>query len=100
MKNTFVAICSAGPHRDPTKDTREQPLWSEHAAFIDDLVEKGFILMGGPLVDEGGSLLILDAADDDEDEVRRKLQDDPWHKQGILKLETVKRWSIFIDARK
>jgi uncharacterized protein YciI len=54
MKNTFVVISSAGPKRDLSKGTREQPLWDEHAAFIDQLVAEGFILMGGPFVDEGG----------------------------------------------
>jgi uncharacterized protein YciI len=97
MKNTFVAISSAGPNRDPTKGTREQPFWDEHANFIDQLVEEGFILMGGPLVDEGGALLILNA--EDENEVRGKLKNDPWFKQGILKLESLKRWQIFIDER-
>jgi uncharacterized protein YciI len=97
MKNTFVAISSAGPNRDPSKGTREQPLWDEHAAFIDQLVAGGFILMGGPFVDEGGSMLIVNA--DDEVEVREKLQSDPWMKHGVLKLESVKRWQIFIDVR-
>ena len=36
----------------------------------------------------------------DEIEVRRKLKNDPWTEHGILKLETVKRWEIFIDQRK
>ena len=98
MKNTFVAISSAGPNRDPSKGTREQPFWDEHAAFIDQLVAEGFVFMGGPLVDEGGSLLIVNG--EDENEVREKLKNDPWRDQGILKLESVKRWQIFIDARK
>ncbi len=98
MKNAFLAISSAGPNRDFSKGTREQPLWDEHAAFIDQLVDAGFILMGGPLVDEGGSLLIVNAKD--ENEVREKLKDDPWMKHGILNLKSVKRWQIFIDVRK
>jgi uncharacterized protein YciI len=98
MKNAFVAISSAGPNRDLSKGTREQPLWDEHAAFIDQLVADGLILMGGPLVDEGGSLLIFNA--DDENEVREKLKNDPWSEHGILTLESVKRWQIFIDERK
>ena len=61
MKNTFVAISSAGPNRDLSKGTREQPLWDEHAAFIDQLVDDGFVWMGGPFVDEGGSLLMFNA---------------------------------------
>ncbi|MFL6543729.1 MAG: YciI family protein [Candidatus Udaeobacter sp.] len=98
MKNTFLAISSAGPNRDFSKGTREQPRWDEHAAFIDQLVDAGFILMGGPLVDEGGSLLIVNAKD--ENEVREKLKNDPWAEHGILKLESVRRWEIFIDNRK
>ena len=98
MKNTFVTISSAGPNRDPSKGTREQPLWDEHAAFIDQLVDEGFVLMGGPLIDEDGAMLIVNA--DDENEVREKLKDDPWMKHGVLKLESVKRWQIFIDVRK
>jgi uncharacterized protein YciI len=97
MKNTFLALSSAGPNRDSSKDTREQAFWDEHAAFIDQLVADGFILMGGPLVDEGGSLLILNA--EDANEVRDKLKNDPWMQHGILKLASVKRWQIFIDAR-
>jgi uncharacterized protein YciI len=102
MKNTFLAISSAGPNADPLKSTREQPFWDEHAAFIDKLVDDGFILMGGPLVDERGmpqgALLIVNV--EDENEVREKLKNDPWATHGILKLESVKRWEIFIDNRK
>jgi uncharacterized protein len=98
MKNTFLAFSSAGPNRDFSTDTREQPFWDEHAAFIDQLVEDGFILMGGPLIDEGGSLLIINA--EDENEVRDKMKNDPWMQHGILKLESVKRWQIFVDVRK
>ena len=98
MKNLFVAISSAGPNRDFSKGAREQPFWDEHAKFIDQLVNDGFILMGGPLVDEGGSLLVFNA--DDENEVRKKLKNDPWTEHGILKLDSVKRWEIFIDQRK
>jgi uncharacterized protein len=98
MKNTFVVISSAGSNHDHSKSTREQPLWDEHAAFIDQLVAEGFVVMGGPFIDEGGSMLVVNA--DDETEVQEKLKDDPWMKHGILKLESIKRWQIFIDLRK
>ena len=98
MKNTFLAISSAGPNRDFSKGTRQQPFWGEHAEFIDQLVDDGFILMGGPLIDEGGSLLIFKAQD--ENEVREKLKTDPWFEHSILKLDSVRRWEIFIDQRK
>lgn len=96
MSNTFVVMSVAGPHRDRTKDTREQPLWAEHAQFIDGVIT-GFILMGGPFEDEGGSMLIVRA--DNEDEVRQKLKPDPWYTHGILQLQSIRRWDIFIDER-
>jgi uncharacterized protein YciI len=102
MKNTFLAFSSVGPNRDSSKGTREQPFWDEHVVFIDRLVDEGFILMGGPLVDEAGmpqgALLIVKA--EDENEVREKIKNDPWFERGILNLESVKRWEIFIDVRK
>ena len=73
------------------------PFGDEHAEFIDRLVDEGFILMGGPLVDEAGALLIVNA--EDENEVREKIKNDPWYEQGILKLESIRRWQIFIDMR-
>ena len=98
----FLAFSSAGPNRDRSKGTREQPFWDEHAAFIDHLVEENFISMGGPLIDEAGmpqgALLIVNATN--ENEVREKLKNDPWFTRGILKLESVKRWQMFIDVRK
>jgi uncharacterized protein YciI len=100
MKNTFVAISIVGPNRDPSKGAREQPFWDEHAAFVDQLVEEAFILMGGPLLDQNGmpqgALLIVNA--EDENEVREKLKHDPWFERGILKLESITRWQIFVDA--
>ncbi|MGI8553028.1 MAG: YciI family protein [Dehalococcoidia bacterium] len=98
MQSLFMITSTAGPHRDFSKDTRGQPFWNEHAAFIEELVDEGFILLGGPLVDEGGAVLIVKA--ETEHEVREKTRNDPWYNQGILQLESIKRWQIFIDERK
>ncbi len=99
VKSRFVVLSLVGPGRDPSKGVREQPFWDEHAAFIDRLVEEGFILLGGPLLDQSvqatGALLIVTAAD--EAEVKGKLKGDPWFEKGILKLESISRWEAFID---
>src|SRR5438045_7030649 len=101
MKSAFVAISSVGPNRDPSKGVRDQPFWDEHAAFIDRLVDEGFILMGGPLLDQNGlphgALFIVNAQH--ENEVKEKLKRDPWFERGILKLGSISRWEIFVDAR-
>ena len=97
MSKTFIAISEAGPNREASKGARDQRFWNEHGNFIDRLVDEGFVLMGGPLADEGGALLVVNA--DDENDVRAKLDGDPWYDQGILTLQSVKRWDIFIDKR-
>jgi uncharacterized protein len=79
-KRTFMIISAAGANRELSKGTREQRYWDEHAAFIDRLVDEGIILLGGPLVDEGGAILVVYA--EDEREVREKMKDDPWYVHG------------------
>ena len=58
--------------------------------------------MGGPLLDERGlpqgALLIVNT--EDETEAKEKLNNDPWFEEGILNLESVKRWEIFVDEWK
>lgn len=93
----FVVLSRAGANRDLTRGAREQPLWDEHAAFVDALVAAGFIVLGGPLADEGGAMLVVRAGS--EAEVQTKVADDPWYAHGILELERVVRWEIFIDER-
>ena len=88
MKNTFVVISAVGPNRDPSKGAREQPFWNDHEAFIDQLVEEDFILMGGPLLDRAGlpqgALLIVNA--EDENEVKEKLENDPMVRERHLEI--------------
>ena len=90
MKNTFLVISAVGPNRDPSKGAPEQPFWNEHEAFIDQLVDEGFILMGGPLLDQAGlpqgALLIVKA--EDEDEVKGC-----WTSAGRSARERFRSWS-------
>ena len=97
MGSTFIVMSAAGSNRDHAKGTCEQPCWDEHAAFIDQLVQGGFIMLGGPLPDEGGAVLVVRAGS--ETEVRDRLGPDPWYVHGILTLQSVRRWDIFIDRR-
>lgn len=94
---TFVVLSRAGARRDLSRGAREQAHWDEHAAFVDGLVAEGFVVLGGPLVDEGGAMLVVRA--DDEGQVRARLAGDPWYEHDILELERIARWDIFIDRR-
>jgi uncharacterized protein YciI len=93
----YVVISAAGGQRDLTKGAREQPYWDEHAAFIDALVDDGFIMLGGPFPDEGGAMLVV--REESEAAVRERLSSDPWYVNDILTLVAVKRWDLFIDQR-
>jgi hypothetical protein len=43
-------------------------------------------------------MLVVNA--DNATEVQETLKNDPWINHDILKLESIKRWQIFIDVRK
>jgi uncharacterized protein YciI len=92
---TFVVISGPGPRRDLTKDARSQELWDEHAAHIDSHVASGMIVMGGPLLDNQGAMMVVQA--EDEATVRAMLDADPWYPAQILTLERIAPWQIFID---
>ena len=49
MAMFHVVLLRSGPHWDPGRPLEEQSGWAEHAAFMDGLVDDGFIVLGGPL---------------------------------------------------
>jgi uncharacterized protein YciI len=81
----------------PGAPTREQPLWDEHAAFMDRLFEQGRIVLGGPLADDSRALVIVEAADTNA--ARALFRDDPWVRQEILVDGDVIEWTVFLDSR-
>jgi len=81
---------------DWTRDLREQIGFEDHARFVDDLVDSGFIVLGGPLQGEREVLIIVNAPN--EGAVRKRFADDPWVQAGMLTLTTVERWSILLDG--
>jgi hypothetical protein len=92
----FAVTMVAGPGWDASRPRREQPEWDAHAAFMDGLVDDGFVLLGGPLAD-GRVLLVVEAPD--ESEIEARLRPDPWTPLGVLRIERVDRWDIWLDGR-
>ena len=66
MKNTFVILWAHGPAWVEGKTVREQPYWAEHAAFMDQLFENGMVVLGGPFADGTGSLVVVEAENEQE----------------------------------
>src|SRR4051794_26857427 len=60
----FALTLVHGPNWDSSRDIREQAAWDEHAQFMDGLVDRGFILIGGPVDDGEETLHAVNAADE------------------------------------
>jgi uncharacterized protein YciI len=71
-------------------------LWDKHAEFMDELVETGFIVLGGPLADGRRVLLIVSA--ESEEAIHAKLADDPWTTNGMLTTTQVEPWTVLLDG--
>lgn len=91
----FLVRQAYGPAWDPSRKRREQDGWDEHAAFMDRLLEDGFVFVGGPTgdVDTGDPLLVVAA--EDEDDVRARLAEDPWA-ETILTIRSVEPWTLWL----
>ena len=73
----------------------EQPGWDEHAEFIDELIERGTFVMGGPYADYSGSHSILEGIE--EEDARELVLRDPFVASGVFVLEDVRAWNIYVD---
>ena len=56
-----VVLVRSGPDWEPGRPLEKQSGWDEHAAFMDGLVDDGFIVLGGPLADEHRVVHVVDA---------------------------------------
>jgi len=92
----FVVLRRLGPQWQPGVPMEEQADWEAHAAFMDELVERGFVVLGGPLADEERVVLAVEAGS--QDEVRTTLAADPWHESHLL-VDSVDLWTIRLDGR-
>jgi uncharacterized protein YciI len=86
----------SGPEWDPSRPLEEQTGWPAHAAFMDELVDSGFVVLGGPLADEHRVALAVEASS--ADAVRARLSRDPWS-GSHLRDDTIEPWTIRLDGR-
>jgi uncharacterized protein YciI len=96
MPTFLVVLRRSGPEWDASRRLEEQSDWDAHAAFMDELVETGFVVLGGPLADEHRVALAVEA--ESEDAVRTTLARDPWHETHLV-VDTVDPWTIRLRAK-
>jgi hypothetical protein len=98
VPSLFVVENAKGPAYDRSRGRREQVGWDEHAAFMDELLERGVIVMGGPVGDvEQGENTLLVVRADDEAAVRAAFAADPWH-ETVLHLARIEPWTLWLGA--
>ena len=92
----LVVLRRSGPEYDRSKPVEEQSGWTEHAAFMDALVDDGFIVLGGPLDDEVRTAHAVEA--ESEDAIRERLARDPWSGSHLV-VDSIDQWTIRLDSR-
>lgn len=99
--STFAVTREAGPGwRDG--GIYEQPAVNEHAAFMTALADNGFLLFAGPLAgtEHGRVRVLLIVNADDEDEIHRRLADDPWVATEQLITVRIEPWQLLVGAER
>ncbi len=97
MGTFLVTLHRSGPSYDPGRPLDQQSGWPEHAAFMEGLVDSGFVVLGGPLADEHRVVLAVEAGS--EKAVRTTLAPDPWHGSHLV-IASVEPWAIRLDGRR
>jgi uncharacterized protein YciI len=95
MKKAIAFFSQPGPLWISGKTMGEQPDWEDHAGFFAKLFATGKIMLGGPMLDGSGSMVIFMA--DSIHEVRAIMREDPWAKRQILVERDIKEWLILMD---
>ena len=97
----FAVTTAHGPEWDAARPPERQADWEAHADFMNALEAEGVVLIGGTLDDapgaagrsgSGGALLVVRARD--AEDVRWRLAADPWVKAGLLRVESVRAWTL------
>ena len=96
----FAVTTAKGTNWDHARGIREQPFWDQHAAFADELVARGVIILGGPVGsddDEDIALMAVEASD--EDALRLVFDADPWAVHQVFRIKDVRTWRLWLVGR-
>ena len=94
----FAVTTAKGEAWDESVGVREQRLFAEHARFMDGLVDRGVVVLGGPIEsDRPQDVALLAIETDTPDQVRSLFTDDPWIVEHILVLGSVRAWTIWLE---
>jgi uncharacterized protein YciI len=90
-----LVVFNAGPAWT-SGPPEQQADWDAHSDFIDDLIERGHFVMGGPIADNSGSITVLENVAG-ADEARALLDADPFLANGVFEWSDVREWNVYVD---
>jgi uncharacterized protein YciI len=96
MSQLFAVLRTRGPNWDHATPLRQQPLWDEHATFIDDLEAEGLLRLAGPL--NGSTDVLLIMRGDSAEALEARLVQDPWTPVGMLGTTWIRPWNVLVGA--
>jgi uncharacterized protein YciI len=98
----FAVTREAGPGWTDGKGAFDQPAVNDHAAFMNNLANEGFVLFAGPLAGSEQNhirvLLIADAGS--ETDIHQRLADDPWVRTNRLVTTNIESWKLLVGAER
>ena len=90
----FIVRRQPGPNWVCALPLREQPLWADHATFMNALAARGFIALGGPVGHDNEALHVVQS--DSPSTILATLAEDPWEPAGLLRTVSVEPWNIVL----
>jgi hypothetical protein len=91
----LVEVRRSGPQWQAGRPLEEQSGWEAHAAYMDALVDEGFMVLGGPVADELRVFYAFRARD--EEEIRATLARDP-RSGSHLVIAAIEPWTVRLAA--
>ncbi|TCP54122.1 hypothetical protein EV191_103163 [Tamaricihabitans halophyticus] len=68
----------------------------KHRAYLAELAEQGVVAMAGPLADDTGGILLIQA--EQEQELYERLNADPYYTEGVIAERTVRGYRPLLGS--
>jgi len=91
-----VVLFRSGPQWRADRPLEEQSGWRAHADYMNELVDRGVVVLGGPLADEHRVVHVVEA--DSVEAVRAVFAADPWSGTH-LEVDSIDGWTLRLDSR-
>jgi hypothetical protein len=96
----FAVTTGRGPAWNDSVGIREQLAFDDHATFMDGLVARGVIVLGGPIEsDDPADVALVAVHAGTTGEVHELFADDPWISAKVFILKSIRAWTIWLDGQ-